>query len=157
MAPIELILVFKHLWPPLVWSSLSPDCPENYLLWVDLIWTFSIGLHADSPLELLRTVSALLFIVHILNTVHCDNYSSILFCNYLILHCLILLFNNVSQLLFWLLFNSLNYCSIIWHWKYIPGIPITKTHNKKTIPVIIKYSWVNKHHTTRDSPTFVLA
>jgi hypothetical protein len=70
MAPLELSLVFKHLWPPLTRSSLSPDCPENYLLWVDLILTFPFGLHADSPLELLRTVSASLCIVHILYIVH---------------------------------------------------------------------------------------
>jgi hypothetical protein len=67
MAPLELSLVFKHLWPPLMRSSLLPDSPENYLLWVDLIRTVPFGLHADSPLELLfRTVSALLCIVHIL-------------------------------------------------------------------------------------------
>ncbi len=68
-----------------------------------------------------------------------------------------------SNILAWLLIaNYHHYCSIsVWllfiilNWKCIPGI--FRSHNRKTVPVIVKYSLANKHQTSQDSPTYVLA
>ncbi len=35
---------FGHFWPPFSRSSLSPDCSENHLFWVDSIRTVPLGL-----------------------------------------------------------------------------------------------------------------
>ncbi len=135
---------------------------------MDSIQTIPLGLHAVSPLELLfRTVYALLCILHLLYIVYI--LCHILFSNDSFCSCsntLVQLFQqpiiadhhqycSISLLLVQSLFD---YCSIIfpymfWSWKYIPGISIP---NKKTVPVIMKYSQVNRHHTSQDLPTFVL-
>jgi hypothetical protein len=118
------------------------------------------GLDLDSPSWLLQFSPWELFwdgscIVH---TVH------LLYICYLII--LILLCSTILFLIDYLSINANRWqygLTSVWllleSWKCIPGIliPLWSTSNKKTIPVIIKYSQVNNHHTSQDLPTSIFA
>jgi hypothetical protein len=138
--------------------EVQPPCltVPRTLIWVDSIRTPPWLSCRSSPGASLSMFYCTLCIYCVLFLL-CNDYSFILFCNDLTLHCSILLFKYSSNFLFRLMLDFSGYGSLFWYWMCIPGILILKTQNKKTLPITIKYSRLNIHHTSEGLPTLVLA
>jgi hypothetical protein len=126
------------------------DCLENHLLWVDSVPAVTISHHAVCPLEfplsfIWRWSLIVVYCLH-LHILHCFILQQLFIYTVLqwfILHCLIpfvQLFH--PQLQF-------DYCLIIVHYSDLGNVfRVFWSRNKKTLPIIIKYSQASKHHTS---------
>ncbi len=163
------LLHMECLWPPLAVQLPLADCPRT--IWFE--WTqfrqsrlafiqiFRLSFFLGWPmLYFILCIHCILFTLHIASCLPMS-YSAI-----------IQIFLSVSKANYCQLpsccLNSLfsirllfDYCFIIVNssdtWKCIPCILFSKTRHNKTVPIIIKYSRANQHHTSQDSPVFVLA
>jgi hypothetical protein len=127
--PFELGLVLSVFGHHSRSSASPPDSPGNHLIWVNSIRT--VPLLIDFPLELLfrRVYTYCTWCAFVLVYVsYCNQYSLILFCNYLILHCSVLcqtMSSLIVPTIVWILSN----CSLFWYRKCIPGNSDPKTRN----------------------------
>ncbi len=156
--------------------SFLSDYLNNHLIWVDLIQIVLLGFHVhkfslEFPLRLYDVIcSCILYIVHILllwwlNILRHYFINSVELC-IILFHSsfLIQLLFNCCSIIVWLLFVYVRLLFVILILESIPGISILfwenftsceVTRNKKTLPVIIKYSFVIIiiHHETRLFPS----
>ncbi len=140
------------LWPLLTWSNLPAWLPWKHLIWVNSVLAVPTDLQQcvplSSPWASFVGQSLILYCVHILYMFHSVTIIHLL-CSAVIESCTVrfLLLNyfisNCSSIIVWLLLIIL---ILEMYSRYFNLI--TTTRIKKTLPAIIKYSIVNKHHTS---------